>query len=145
RSSAATTPAGAVAARNTRSAISARMGADTRTDSNSEWGDTELRWAGIDEAGYGPNLGPLVMTAVVAETSEAGDRARALDLWQDLAGTVDRAGGDPTRLWVDDSKAILRGGKGRDRLEAACLAAVHATGLDLPGSFRQLLEVLGAG
>ena len=24
-------------------------------------------WAGIDEAGYGPNLGPLVMTAVIAE------------------------------------------------------------------------------
>ena len=25
-----------------------------------------MRWVGIDEAGYGPNLGPLVMTAVIA-------------------------------------------------------------------------------
>jgi hypothetical protein len=85
------------------------------------------------------------MTAVVAETSEAGDRARPFYLWEELAGTVDRAGGDAARLWVDDSKAILRGGKGRDRLEAACLAAIHAAGLGLPGSLRQLLEDLGAG
>jgi hypothetical protein len=104
-----------------------------------------LRWVGIDEAGYGPNLGPLVMTAVVAETSEVADRVRPLDLWQDLAGTVDRAGGDPARLWVDDSKAILRGGKGRDRLEAACLAAIHAAGLGRMDSLHQLLEAIGAG
>ena len=43
--------------------------------------------------------------------------SRPLDFWGDLAATVDRAGGDPDRLWVDDSKAILHGGKGRDRLE----------------------------
>ncbi len=108
-----------------------------------------MRWVGIDEAGYGPNLGPLVMTAVVAE---AADRNRPtsgsiepLDLWRDLADTVDRAGGDPARLWVDDSKAILRGGKGRDRLETACLAAVHAAGRGVPGSLASLLATLGAG
>ena len=99
-----------------------------------------LRWVGIDEAGYGPNLGPLVMTAVVAEATDGGrpggGPAPTLDLWGDLAATVDRAGGDPGRLWVDDSKAILRGGKGRDRLESACLAALHAAGLGVPGSLR---------
>ena len=108
-----------------------------------------MRWVGIDEAGYGPNLGPLVMTAVMAETSEDGrahsDRVRSLNLWQDLVATVDRAGGNPSRLWVDDSKAILRGGKGRDRLEAACLATVHAVGLGRPGSLRELLAAIGAG
>lgn len=110
-----------------------------------------MRWVGIDEAGYGPNLGPMVMTAVVAEATDCGRRpgepgpGRALDFWGDLAGTVDRAGGDPARLWVDDSKAILHGGKGRDRLEAACLAAIDAAGKALPGSMTQLLEVLGAG
>src|SRR5438067_1862581 len=114
-------------------------------------GDARLRWVGIDEAGYGPNLGPMVMTAVVAEASECGrgapstGRGLDLDFWGDLAGTVDRAGGDPARLWVDDSKAILRGGKGRDRLEAACLAATHAAGEWLPGSLTELLEVIGAG
>src|SRR5579859_2237427 len=90
----------------------------------------------------------MVMTAVVAEASECGRGTpamdRDLDLWRDLAGTVDRAGGDPARLWVDDSKAILRGGKGRDRLEAACLAAVVAAGNGLPGSLAELVELIGA-
>jgi hypothetical protein len=112
-------------------------------------GIATLRWVGIDEAGYGPNLGPLVMTAVVAEstTVQIGDPAdvRALDFWGALAKTVDRAGGDPDRLWVDDSKAIYQGGTGRDRLEMACMAAVHATGQALPGCLRTLIEILGAG
>jgi hypothetical protein len=104
---------------------------------------------GIDEAGYGPNLGPLVMTAVTADSTDDGcdglGERRVLDFWGDLAATVDRAGGDPDLLWVDDSKAILRGGKGRDRLESACLAAVHAAANQVPGSEKELLEVLGAG
>ncbi len=108
-----------------------------------------MRWVGIDEAGYGPNLGPMVMTAVVAESP--GDSATdacmqsSLDFWSDLAETVDRAGGDHDRVWIDDSKAILRGGKGRDRLEIACLAAIHATRHELPGCLRELVELLGAG
>jgi ribonuclease HII len=108
-----------------------------------------LRWIGIDEAGYGPNLGPLVMTAVVAQATDGGPRADGpagpIDIWGDLASTVDRAGGDAGRLWVDDSKAILRGGKGRDRLESACLAALHAVGIGLPGSLAELLEAVNAG
>jgi hypothetical protein len=68
-----------------------------------------------------------------------------LDFWGDLAGTVARAGGDPSRLWVDDSKAILHGGKGRDRLEEACLAAVDAVGHTPSGWLGELLAVLDAG
>jgi hypothetical protein len=105
-----------------------------------------MRWVGIDEAGYGPNLGPLVMTAVVAELVSEGQRdRRELDFWGDLAATVDRAGGDPKRLWIDDSKAIHGGGKGRDRLETACLAAVHAANDEVPTNLKGLLEALGAG
>ncbi len=106
-----------------------------------------MRWIGIDEAGYGPNLGPLVMTAVVAEATEGcgPETARTLDLWGELAATVDRAGGDPRRLWVDDSKAILRGGKGRDRLESASLAALHPAGRGIPGSLTELLESVLTG
>jgi hypothetical protein len=108
-----------------------------------------LRWVGIDEAGYGPNLGPLVMTAVMAESSPenppAQRRSRSLDFWGDLSSTVDRAGGDPDRLWVDDSKAIFCGGKGRCRLETTCLAAIHAAGNALPRTWKTLLETLGAG
>jgi hypothetical protein len=107
-----------------------------------------LRWVGIDEAGYGPNLGPLVMTAVMAESSVEKSRegdAASLDFWDDLCATVDRAGGDPDRLWVDDSKAIFCGGKGRQRLETSALAAIHAAAAACPRSVRSLLELVGAG
>jgi hypothetical protein len=89
------------------------------------------------------------MTAVVAEDTERAQEERApvrsIDFWGDLTETVDRAGGDPARLWVDDSKAILRGGKGRDRLESACLAALHAAGKGVPGSLEELLGAVIAG
>src|SRR6266702_1715065 len=43
---------------------------------------------GIDEAGYGPNLGPFVMTAVVCWAPDA-----AVDLWQILRAALRRSGG----------------------------------------------------
>ncbi len=100
-----------------------------------------LRWVGIDEAGYGPNLGPLVMTAVVAE----GPGPRAPDVWTDLASTAARAGDPSDRLWVDDSKAVLRVPAGRARLEATCLALLAAAGGSFPGSMADLLAAVGAG
>ncbi len=107
-----------------------------------------MRWIGIDEAGYGPNIGPLVMTAVVAEAQAPSGLEGAThrpDLWKDLEGRVDRAAGNPACLWVDDSKAILRGGKGRKQLEMACIAAVHSAGGAIPASLAGLLSAIGAG
>jgi hypothetical protein len=109
-----------------------------------------LRCVGIDEAGYGPNLGPLVMTAVVVETKPDDPSRRSLefrtpDFWGDLAATVDRAGGDPDRLWIDDSKEVFRGRKGRDRLEQACAAALLAARHSAPTSIIDLFFALGAG
>ena len=110
-----------------------------------------MRWVGIDEAGYGPNLGPLVMTAVIAESRDAaegrGDHREPPppDLWRDLAATVVRGGGDAGRFWVDDSKVVLRGGHGRNRLEATCLALLDAVGRKLPRDQAELLDALGAG
>lgn len=99
------------------------------------------RWVGIDEAGYGPNLGPLVMTAVVAESPDD----QPPDVWADLAATVDRAGGDPNRLWVDDSKAVHRPGHGRERLDSACLAVLAAADRPRPRTLSGLLAALDAG
>jgi hypothetical protein len=50
-------------------------------------------------------------------------------------------------LWVDDSKAILRGGHrhGRERLDATCLAVVDAAGYDLPRDLAGFLATIGAG
>src|SRR4051794_31196970 len=100
-----------------------------------------MRWVGIDEAGYGPNLGPMVMTAVVAE----GPDERVPDVWGDLAATVARAGDPSDRLWVDDSKAILRLPSGRARLEATCLALLAAGRGSAPGTLADFLAALGAG
>jgi hypothetical protein len=113
--------------------------------------DRTLRWIGIDEAGYGPNLGPLVMTAVIAESDNSAPMARSGEmhpppnLWDELADSIDRAGGHPSRLWVDDSKAILHGGEGRERLESTCLALIDAIGRGLPSERGLLLEALGCG
>jgi hypothetical protein len=109
-----------------------------------------MRWVGIDEAGYGPNLGPLVMTAVIAESCDKGDGSAPVldisppDLWRDLASTVDRAGGDPGMLWLDDSKRIHRGGKGRERLDAACQALLNTVG-QTPHDPDTLFAAVGAG
>jgi hypothetical protein len=90
------------------------------------------------------------MTAVVVESTAPSSLRRRgshrrLDFWGDLAETVDRAGGDPDRLWVDDSKIVFQGRKGRDRLEHACVAALLAAGHPPPSSIIEVFAALGAG
>lgn len=66
-----------------------------------------MRWIiGLDEAGYGPNLGPFVMSAVAVQVPEGADEASPWSLLQiALCRRADHTPGDP-RLIVDDSKAI---------------------------------------
>jgi hypothetical protein len=105
-----------------------------------EWGSVNT-WIGIDEAGYGPNLGPLVMAAVIAQSPDD----REPDLWGDLGSTISRARGPSECLWVDDSKQILKGGKGRDRLDQAAFATLQAAGIELPATYSSWLNRVGAG
>jgi hypothetical protein len=62
---------------------------------------------GIDEAGYGPNLGPLVQAAVALHLPDADPAG-----WQTLKPVVRRCGEKAdTRLLIDDSKKVYtRGG-----------------------------------
>ena len=101
----------------------------------------KVRWAGIDEAGYGPNLGPLVMTAVVAEAPEG----TVVDVWNDLSNTVGRAGTPSNRLAIDDSKLIYKAGVGRSALDAGVLALLNAIGRPMPSTFGELLQALETG
>src|SRR4051794_24119515 len=65
---------------------------------------------GIDEAGYGPNFGPLVMTAAACRVP---DELADGDLWEVLDAAVCRCSMDkerPRPLLVDDSKKVYRAG-----------------------------------
>src|SRR5437660_454123 len=77
---------------------------------------------GIDEAGYGPNLGPLVQTAV--GMSVDGDPA-VCELWQALGLAVRKYGkGRDKRLMIDDSKKVYGSTRTLNHLELGVLAVL---------------------
>src|SRR5581483_2389078 len=70
---------------------------------------------GIDEAGYGPNLGPFVMAAIACWLP---DRFAGDCLWAHLAAAVRRgADADDGRLLIDDSKKVSSTARGLAGLE----------------------------
>src|SRR5438270_8816114 len=86
---------------------------------------------GIDEAGYGPNLGPLVMTSVACRVPE---RLAGADLWHVLRSAVRRhTDSEDGRILIADSKLIYSTSRGLGALETGVLAtllsgrAEHAT------------------
>jgi ribonuclease HII len=82
-----------------------------------------MAWiVGVDEAGYGPNLGPFVMTSVACRVDDASAEAC---LWSALASAVRRAADeDDGRFAVDDSKAVYNTARGLAALEQGVLAAL---------------------
>ncbi len=101
--------------------------------------------AGIDEAGLGPLLGPLVVTgAAFRVPDDQLDRC----LWQTLrlscASSMARAG---RRLVVADSKRLYRsrnGGADLGRLEHSALVMLGLGG-EPPGNWRALLHRIAPG
>jgi hypothetical protein len=95
-----------------------------------------IAFAGIDEAGLGPLLGPLCVGlsgfALAGTGSAPADPFEPLDLWRLLAGRVSREPRDDRRaLVVGDSKLVhARHARGRRRLETTvlCFAAACAAG-----------------
>ena len=75
---------------------------------------------GIDEAGYGPNLGPLVQAAVAARLPDHDEAG-----WDTLRPHVRRAAEkDDGRVLIDDSKLVHHGKHGLAKLERGLAAAV---------------------
>ena len=88
---------------------------------------------GTDEAGYGPNLGPLMICATAWRVPDA---KADLDLYERLAAVVART---PTEqmLAIADSKVLYTSGNGLAALECAVMASLSA--LRLPAqTWRQL-------
>ncbi len=75
-------------------------------------------WIGTDEAGSGPNLGPLVITAT-AWSVPGGPKQ--FDFWSALSSVVSQQP-DAGRLHVADSKQVYSPSKGLANLERSVLA-----------------------
>jgi ribonuclease HII len=66
-----------------------------------------LVYAGIDEAGYGPMLGPLCVACAAFVVDDHDPAAGAPDLWKRLDDAVCREKRDPRkRIAIDDSKKL---------------------------------------
>jgi ribonuclease HII len=77
---------------------------------------------GIDEAGYGPNLGPFVMSSVALRVP--ADLAEA-NLWRPLRAAVRRhREADDGRLLLEDSKLVYSTARGLKVLETGVLAVL---------------------
>jgi hypothetical protein len=97
---------------------------------------------GIDEAGYGPNLGPFVMTSVACRVPE---RRVGIDLWHLLRDGVRRAtDAADGRILVADSKLVYSPGRGLRGLEMGVLATLP-TLVCGTGTLSSLLDALCPG
>lgn len=109
-----------------------------------------LLYCGIDEAGYGPRLGPLCVAGVMLEVSDWTEGEHAPDLWTALRPVVGRTLSDARggRIAVNDSKSLklansLKSAHPLTHLERGVLAFLGAAGAE-PTTDRELLEHLGA-
>ncbi|MDK1031405.1 MAG: hypothetical protein QGD94_05320 [Planctomycetia bacterium] len=94
---------------------------------------------GIDEAGYGPRLGPLVIAAAAIRFPPHSVPA-STQLWSQLSSAVQNTPqrGDD-RLVIADSKRLWRSGRGLARIERSCLSFVVAGGGKV-SDFRNLID-----
>ena len=98
--------------------------------------------AGIDEAGYGPHLGPLVVASAAIEFAAAP--LPDPDLWESLAAHVcKRPSRGGTHVVICDSKVAYTSGGSLKTLERTVLGFLAAAG-HRPRTFSELLRAMAA-
>lgn len=80
----------------------------------------------MDEAGYGPNLGPLVIAATKWKVVEDPSSTNLTELLEEIVDSSSRRGG--TKLHIADSKAVNVGKDGFLSLELSALSLLKSAG-----------------
>lgn len=110
-----------------------------------------LLYVGIDEAGYGPTLGPLCVAAGAFEVEGWSPGSAAPDLWKLLRAAVCAEGPDALkrgRIAINDSKKLKLANDSKSRhplvhLERGVLSVLGAMGIDAFAD-DALFEAIGA-
>jgi len=99
---------------------------------------------GTDEAGYGPNLGPLVISATLWEVPEGtSDDGLYKLLRKVIVARPPDPGVNSRRLVLADSKVVYSPAVGLRRLELGALAALRAAGMRATNLRELLVEIAG--
>lgn len=97
------------------------------------------RLIGMDEAGLGPNLGPLVVAVTVWDVPSP---PRDFDFWNVFSDVLTNAPeADESRLHVADSKQVFQPHRGFGALERGVLSALGLLGFK-PRTVHELFEFL---
>lgn len=99
-------------------------------------------YAGIDEAGYGPMFGPLVIARSIFVLDQHEPTLDPPSLWNLLRSTVCKKPGDKKRrLAINDSKVLYKPAWSLEYIEQGVLSFLSTSGID-PKNLSDLLEQL---